>query len=157
LPFTAFDVLRLIKPDSSDAATRMYGVMDRTYNRLVNVAGPARPAVNWVRGRLRSSGLTHERRCKQAILSYLSPELLRIERGETDRVTDPRRHLSERLRGKCLEEFKASWYYANVVLPLCPGYDLGVPEYIHEYDWWGTYAKASICEYLVRNGVEITV
>lgn len=94
-------------------------------------------------------------RTREEILSYLSAELLMIRKGDKDGPTTPQRQLSERLRKKCLQDFMDSWYYTNVILPHSSNYDLDMPKNIWIDDWWGVYAKASICEHLVKNGVKI--
>lgn len=89
------------------------------------------------------------------ILYYLSPELFMMPWGEEDGPNAPQRQLSERLRKKCFDDFTNSWYYNKVILPRFPKYDSNVPKNLWRDDWWGVYAKASLCEYLVKNGVTI--
>lgn len=92
---------------------------------------------------------------RDKILSYLSPELFMMPKGEEDSQFSPQRQLSERLRKKCHDDFTNSWYYNKVILPCFPEYDFNVPKTLWRDDWWGVYSKASLCEHLVKNGVTI--
>lgn len=132
LPFLSYEVLRLIKPFTSYPSWR------RNYPRV-----------------LRLIKLNVPVRTREEILSYLSPELLQMKKGDEDGPTTPQRLLSGRLKEQCLRDFTESWYYNNVILPNSPNYDLNMPDCIWIDDWWGVYAKASLCEYLIKNGVKI--
>jgi len=165
LPFASYDVLRLVKPAVNVRLEERYNEWvegKKIYSDLLRLV---RPVARWVRrGQMQIFDLLKLTRptvvpqvVRKEILSYLSPELARLKTGIIDGPAAPQRRLSERLRRKCLEDFTNSWYYQNVILPRFPEYDLNVPKNIWTSDWWGVYAKASICEYLIKNGVEIIV
>ncbi len=162
VPFLSYDVIRLVKPDVS-FRERYSEWIDRNKIRS-DMLGFSKPTVSWVCQKQRAifhllklakPALKH--RARKKLLHYLSPELLMIKRPKDEGPTTPQRQLSERLRKKCLQDFTNSWYYNNVIVPRFPSYDLDVPKNIWVDDWWRTYAKASICEHLVKNGVEIIV
>jgi len=50
-----------------------------------------------------------------------------------------------------------SIHYMHAIPPSSGGYHLDIPQTVWTDDWYGTCAKASICEYLVKNGVEVIV
>lgn len=94
---------------------------------------------------------------RDKILSYLSPELANMPKGDEDSQFAPQRRLSKRLREKCREDFVNSWYYNTVILPRFPDYGFSVPNIFWRDDWWGVYSKASLCQNLVKNRVDIMV
>ena len=156
LPFASYDVLRLVKLDvrGIDSLSLRYNKWvdkGKTYSSML---GLLRPPLRWVFRKLRLVRPPLKQRMREELLSYLSPELLMITRGD-DGPTAPQRRLSERLRSKCLEDFTRSWYYRNVILPHFPEFEVDVPSNIWLDDWWTQYAKASICDYLVKSGVEV--
>ena len=161
VPFLSYDVLRLINLHRRDNLEGIYHesiAKNRVYSDILR---PFKPILRWVcRKRWKITDLLRlsqidASKTRLEVVSYLSPGLLRLRKGVSEGPTTPHRQLSERLRKKCLQDFTNSWYYKNVTLPHFPNYDLDMPKNIWIDDWWGVYAKASICEYLVKNGVKI--
>ncbi len=132
-PFLSWDVIRLIKCFYSYPRWRR---MFPRVLRLVKLNVPVNLRIK--------------------ILDYLGPGLSKMRKAIDDGPATPYRQLSPRLLNKCREDFTTSGYYQQFILPYKPDYDRDMPKHLWTEDWWGEYAKASLCEYLVKNGVKIS-
>jgi hypothetical protein len=164
-PFASYDVLRLIKPVDIGLTDTMAGKVGNILNSnslLYKMKSPLSTSLRTYKricSRLGLDADVHRVQkhidIRKALLEYLSPELLRLEKAPDEGPHEQRRQLSDKLRETCLESFTGSWYYRNVVQPGHVQHNLDVPKILWHNDWWNEYARAAICEELIRRGVEI--
>lgn len=160
MPFLSYDVLKHISPHVPRTRPLSAVAEGLRRNAVGSVAlRAAMPAVQWtrrvVRGLRRPLSVQRSSLQMQLLLA-LAPELIGIERV-SDGPSAPQRQLSVALRERCRREFENSWLGKTGVAGGSWASRSQVPRTLWTQPWWGIYAKASLCEHLLREGVKIEI